>query len=164
MFGDFFRFAWRPDADGPFVLLRWHDCGIVMSRIGTYLNPRAVLGEGCSGVPRLERVRGASYLGGKFSARCLLIRLVRRSKPTLHFLVNVLPGRNLHAVRDAILLFVPAGVDQPLGRLAVTERKTEINPRVGGGLDLREDVPAIERHHGFAGARLHIPAQSEAQV
>src|SRR5215469_3055872 len=94
MFGDFFRFAWRPDADGPFVLLRWHDCGIVMSRIGTYLNPRAVLGEGCSGVPRLERVRGASYLGvssplAAYSSASYAVRSHRFTSSSMSFPVVI---------------------------------------------------------------------------
>ena len=59
---------------------------------------------------------------------------------------------------DAIFFGEATGVDEELGEFAFVggEAETEIDPGVGGGLDLGEDVVAVERNHGFAGAGFDV--------
>ena len=59
---------------------------------------------------------------------------------------------------NAILFGEASGVDEVLGNFTFvsSEAEAEIDPGVGGGLDLREDMVAVERNHGFAGADFDV--------
>ena len=73
--------------------------------------------------------------------------------------------RELDAVGDAIFFGEAAGVNEALGEFAFVgvEAETEINARVGGGLDLSEDMVAVKRNHGFAGAGFDVGAERFAE-
>ena len=94
----------------------------------------------------------------------LCIQLVRFPEPALHFVVNIRRRCDGNAVRDAVLLSEAAGVDEAACGLGVLESETEIDARVRGGLDLREDVVAIQRDDGLAGAGLHVLSLFQAEA
>ena len=94
----------------------------------------------------------------------LCIQLVRFAEPALHFLINMSRRCDGNAVGDAVLLSEAAGVDEAASRFGVLESETEIDARVRGGLDLREDVVAIQRDDGLAGAGLHVLSLFQAKA
>src|SRR5580700_3228621 len=84
------------------------------------------------------------------------IGIVSGFQPLLHFAVDVLHRRDGDAVSDAVLLGIAASVDEAALGFSRPQSEAEIDARLRGGLDLREDVMAIERNHGLEGARLHV--------
>src|SRR3954470_17311197 len=56
-----------------------------------------------------------------------------------------------------------AGIDEPFGNFRVLERQSQVDSRARGGLDLRENVVAIERHDCFARANFYVLAQAASQ-
>ena len=66
---------------------------------------------------------------------------------------------------DAVFLGEAAGVDEALGKFPLIDGKTEaeIDAGDGRGLDLGEDVLAVKRDHGFAGAGFDVGANSSAE-
>lgn len=73
--------------------------------------------------------------------------------------------RDLNAMGDAIFLGKAPRIDETLRQFALICRKTkpEIDPRVGGGLNLREDMITVEWNHRFAGAGLDVRAERPAE-
>ena len=66
---------------------------------------------------------------------------------------------------DAIFLGKAPGIDETLWQFALICRKTkpEIDPRVGGGLNLREDMITVKWNHRFARAGLDVRAERPAE-
>src|SRR5258708_38647009 len=65
---------------------------------------------------------------------------------------------------DAIFFRKAAGIDQSSFGFGIAERKTEIDARARGGLNLREDMIAIKRDDRLAGTRLRFFANTEAEL
>jgi len=95
----------------------------------------------------------------------LAIEGVGGAEPVGEFGIDVGRGRDLNAVSDAIFLGEAARVDEAGGEAALVtgEAETEIDAFVGGRLELREDVFAVERNDGFAGARFDIRTERFAE-
>jgi hypothetical protein len=74
-------------------------------------------------------------------------------------------GGEFDAVGDAVFFGEAAGVDEALGKFSLIGGKTEaeIDAGDGRGLDLGEDVLAVERDHGFAGAGFDVGAKRFAE-
>lgn len=112
-------------------------------------------GGGLFGRPKTHNESwGASYLGRllrldflacgtgfnrSLARSCSAIQFVRGSEPAPHFIINRGQAADLDAMGDAVALVVAPGINQPLGRLAIAQRETEIDPRVRGGFELGKD-------------------------
>jgi hypothetical protein len=70
--------------------------------------------------------------------------------------VDLLAAVNFNAMGDAIFFAKAAGVDEALRELAFISgnAKTEVDARVGGWLNLREHVIAVQRNPRFCRDRL----------
>src|SRR6516162_10203839 len=66
---------------------------------------------------------------------------------------------------DAIFFREATGIDEALRQFAFVrgETEAEIDAAVGARFDLREDVVAVEGHHGLAGAGFYIGAERFAK-
>jgi len=95
--------------------------------------------------------------------RLLRVLVVRYLQPSLDLGVDLVERLDADAVRDAVFLLIAAGFDQPALAFARAQREAEIDAGARGGLDLRENVPAIQRHHGLAGAGLHVLSHAHTQ-
>jgi hypothetical protein len=98
-------------------------------------------------------------------AHHLAVKVVGGAKPFLEVVVDLIGARDLDAVGDAVFFGEAAGVDESLRQPAAIRReaKSEIDSRVGRGLNLSEDMIPVKRDHRLAGAGLDVRAKSFAE-
>ena len=92
--------------------------------------------------------------------------MVGSAKPFLQIGIDLGGRGEFDAVGDAIFFGEAAGVDEAFGEFTLVsgEAETEIDAGIGGGLDLGEDVIAVERNHGFAGAGFDVGAERFSEL
>src|SRR3954465_7250745 len=84
------------------------------------------------------------------------VHVVGHPQPPPDLVVDLRQAGDRDAVGDAVLFGEAAGVDQAAGGGGVLEGEAEVDARRRGRLDLGEDVIAVERHDGRAGAGLDV--------
>ena len=94
------------------------------------------------------------------------VEVIGSAKPFFEVGIDLVGSGEFDAMGDAIFFGEAAGVDEALGEFAFVggETETEVDARVGGGFDLREDVIAVERNHGFAGTSFDIGREGFAEA
>ena len=101
-------------------------------------------------VTALNRRHQSLFISGKREpglAHHLAVKVVGGAKPFLEVVVDLIAARDLDAMGDAVFFSEAAGVDEPLRQPTAIRReaKSEIDSRVGRGLNLREDMITVKR-------------------
>ena len=78
--------------------------------------------------------------------------------------VDVFERSDFDAMRNAILLRKATGIDQATLWFHIAQRKTEIDARARGWLNLCKDMFTIEGNYGLTGTSFRISADAQAEL
>jgi hypothetical protein len=118
-----------------------------------------------AGIWRGEILRESVRATGVVKISCLSVQVVGGAEPCFQLGVNIGRRRDFDTVRDAIFFGEATGVDEALGESAFVggEAEAKIDSGVGGGLNLGENVFAIQRDRRFARAGFDVGAERLAE-
>src|SRR5690242_1156641 len=103
--------------------------------------------------PLLRRADSASPAGPFFR---LPVQMVGGLEPVFYRVVDVGARADRDTVGDALALSQAAGVHAPARGWRVPQGEAQVNAGARAGLDLGENVVAVKRNDGLAGASLDV--------